>query len=271
MYSGKLYSGQSIAITGAGGGIGRAIAETFIAGGAHVAISDIDADLVNTTATEIGAAGFACDVTNEQAIRDFIQDAETANGPIDVFVSNAGVGFPDQPGGHAAGGCNESWETSWQIHVMASVYASRALLPGWIQRGQGRFVIVASAAGLLAQIFSGSYTTTKHAAVGFAEYLAIMHKDDGLKVHCVCPQYVKTKMTEGMEVVTEGPDMHLEASDVADSLFKAMADDKFLVLPHPVIADYQQAKLADIDKYIAAMAYRKKTVDKGHIPGLKET
>ncbi len=266
-----MYLGQSIAITGAGGGIGRAIAEKFIAEGAKVAISDINSELVEKTAAEIGAAGFSCDVTDEQAIKDFIQGAEAVNGPVDVFVANAGVGFPDQPGGHAAGGSNESWEISWQIHVMSSVYASRALLPGWIERGKGRFVIVASAAGLLAQIFSGSYTTTKHAAVGFAEYLAIMHKDDGLKVHCVCPQYVKTNMTEGMEVITEGPNIHLEASDVADSLFKAMKDDKFLVLPHPIIADYQQAKLADIDQYIASMAYRKKIADLGHIPGLKET
>ncbi|MBL4853950.1 MAG: SDR family oxidoreductase [Robiginitomaculum sp.] len=266
-----MYSGQSIAITGAGGGIGRAIAEKFIKQGAKVAISDIDTDLVKKTADEIGAVGFSCDVTDEQAIIDFIKGAEAANGPIDVFVANAGVGFPDQPGGHAAGGSNESWETSWQIHVMSSVYASRALLPGWIRRGQGRFVIVASAAGLLAQIFSGSYTATKHAAVAFAEYLAMMHKDDGLKVHCVCPQYVKTNMTKGMEVVKDGPDIHLEASDVADSLFAAMEADKFLVLPHPVIAEYQQAKLADIDRYIASMAYRKKITDSGHIPGVKET
>jgi len=266
-----MYSGQSIAITGAGGGIGRAIAEKFIAGGANVAISDIDTDLVEKTATEIGAVGFTCDVTNEQAIKDFIQGAETANGPIDVFVSNAGVGFPDQPGGHAAGGSNESWEISWQIHVMSSVYASRALLPGWIRRGQGRFVIVASAAGLLTQLFSGSYTATKHAAVAFAEYLAIMHKDDGLKVHCICPQYVKTNMTKGMQVIKDGPNIHLEASDVADSLFTAMADDKFLVLSHPVIADYQQVKLADIDQYIAKMAHIKQKVDTGHILGFKET
>ncbi len=266
-----MYSGQSIAITGAGGGIGRAIAEKFIKRGAKVAISDINTDLVKNTANEIGAVGFTCDVTDEQAVKDFIKDAETANGPIDVFVANAGVGFPDQPGGHAAGGSNESWEISWQIHVMSSVYASRVLLPGWIRRGQGRFVIVASAAGLLAQIFSGSYTTTKHAAVGFAEYLAIMHKDDGVKVHCVCPQYVKTNMTKGMEVVKEGPNIHLEASDVADSLFTAIENDKFLVLPHPVIADYQKAKLADIDQYIGAMAHRKQMADSGHIPGLKET
>ncbi len=265
-----MYSGQSIAITGAGGGIGRAMAEKFLAQGAKVAISDINTELVEKTAAEIGATAFTCDVASEEAITAFIQGAEAANGPVDVFVSNAGVGFPDEPGGHAAGGSNESWELSWQINVMSSVYASRALIPGWKKRGQegvkGRFVIVASAAGLLAQVYSGSYTTTKHAAVGFAEYMAIMHKADGIKVHCVCPQYVKTNMTKGMTEIKEGPGKHLEASDVADSLFAAIEKDEFLVLPHPVIKDYFQAKAADPDNYIGGMAYRAKTIDKGHIP-----
>jgi len=263
-----MYSGQSIAITGAAGGIGRAMAEKFIAEGAKVAISDINTELVEKTAAEIGAVAFTCDVSSEEAITAFIKGAEGAHGPVDVFVSNAGVGFPDEPGGHAAGGSNESWEMSWQINVMSSVYAGRALIPGWKERGQGRFVIVASAAGLLAQVHSGSYTTTKHAAVGFAEYMAIMHKNDGIKVHCVCPQYVKTNMTKGMTEVKDGPDKHLEASDVADSLFAAMAKDEFLVLPHPVIKDYFQAKAASHDQYIGGMAYRVKTMDKGHIPNL---
>ena len=263
-----MYSGQSIAITGACGGIGRAMAEKFIAEGAKVAISDINQELVEKTAAEIGAAAFVCDVASEDAISAFIKGAEAANGPVDVFVSNAGVGFPDEPGGYAAGGSNESWELSWQINVMSSVYAGRSLIPGWKKRGQGRFVIVASAAGLLAQVYSGSYTTTKHAAVGFAEYMAIMHKNDGIKVHCVCPQYVKTNMTKGMTEVKDGPDKHLEASDVADSLFAAMAKDEFLVLPHPVIKDYFQAKASNHDQYIGGMAYRAKTMDKGHIPNL---
>ena len=263
-----MYSGQSIAITGAAGGIGRAMAERFIAEGANVSISDINSVLIEKTAAEIGATPFTCDVSNEEAIVSFINGAEDASGPIDVFVSNAGVGFPDEPGRHAAGGSNESWELSWQINVMASVYAGRALIPTWKKRGQGRFVIVASAAGLLAQIHSGSYTVTKHAALGFAEYMAIMHKGDGIKVHCVCPQYVKTNMTKGMTEVKEGPNKHLEASDVADSLFAAMDKEEFLVLPHPVIKDYFQAKAANPDQYIGGMARRVETVDDGHIPKL---
>jgi len=263
-----MYSGQSIAITGAGGGIGRAMAEKFIAEGAKVAISDINQELVEKTAAEIGAAAFTCDVSSEDAITAFIKGAEAVNGPIDVFVSNAGVGFPDEPGGHAAGGSNESWDLSWQINVMSSVYAGRALIPAWKERGQGRFIIVASAAGLLAQVYTGSYTTTKHAAVGFAEYMAIMHKGDGIKVHCVCPQYVKTNMTKGMKEIKDGPDKHLEASDVADSLFAAMANDEFLVLPHPIIGDYFRAKASNHDRYIGGMAKQIKKLDKGHIPNI---
>lgn len=261
-----MFDGQSVAITGAAGGIGRAIAERFIAEGANVAISDINAEAVAATASEIGAESFVCDVSDEAQVQSFILGATTANGPVDVFVSNAGIGLPDQPGGHAAGGSNESWEKSWQVNVMSSIYASRALLPDWLEKGRGRFIIVASAAGLLAQVYSGSYTTTKHAALGYAEYLAIMHKDQGVDVHCVCPQYVKTNMTAGMTVVEEGPNRHIEPWEVADSLFTAMKEDKFLVLPHPVVKDYAMAKLADHDTYIKTMSELKHTFDIGQIP-----
>ena len=264
-----MISGQSIAITGAAGGIGRAIAEKCIAAGAKVAISDINEDLVRQTAKEIGASAFVCNVAKEDSVAQFIKDAEALNGPIDMFVSNAGVGFPDEPGGHAAGGSDKSWELSWQINVMSSVYAGRSLIPNWKDKGAGRFVIVASAAGLLAQVGTASYTTTKHAAVGYAEYMAIMHKDDGIKVHCVCPQYVKTNMTKGMTEIKEGPNKHLEASDVADALFAAMEEGKFLVLPHEIISSYFAAKAADHDRYIEGMAKHKSNMDSGHIPAME--
>lgn len=265
-----MFSNQSIAITGAAGGIGRAIAEKCVALGAKVAISDINEELVKKTAAEIGATAFICDVGNEQSMIDFIDAATNANGPIDMFVSNAGIGMTDMPGGHAAGGSNESWEKSWQINTMANVYASRALLPDWIKRGEGRFVVTASAAGLLAQIGTASYTVTKHAALGFAEYMAIMHKDDGVKVHCICPQYVKTNMTKGMKVVDDGPDRHLEPSDVADALFAAVENNEFLVLPHPIIGDYFRNKASNFDRYIGGMAKQKRSMDLGHIPNLDE-
>lgn len=264
-----MISGQSIAITGAAGGIGRAIAEKCIAAGAKVAISDINAELVHKTAKEIGAVSFVCNVADEASVKAFIDGAEKTNGPIDMFVSNAGVGFPDEPGGHAAGGSNKSWELSWQVNVMSSIYAGRSLIPDWIDRGQGRFVIIASAAGLLAQVGTASYTATKHAAVGYAEYMAIMHKDDGIKVHCICPQYVQTNMTKNMTVITEGPDKHIMPSDVADTLFDCMERDEFLVLPHPVIRDYFQAKAGNHDRYIAGMAKHKSNLDTAHIPKME--
>lgn len=261
-----MISGQNVAITGAAGGIGRAIAERCIAQGAKVAISDINEALVHETAREIGADAFVCNVAKEESVAQFIEAVQAKNGTIDMFVSNAGVGFPDQPGGHAAGGSNKSWELSWQINVMSSVYAGRSLIPAWIEKGHGRFVVVASAAGLLAQVGTASYTTTKHAALGYAEYMAIMHKDDGIMVHCICPQYVQTNMTKGMTVITEGPDKHILPSDVADTLFDCMEKDKFLVLPHPIIKDYFLAKAADHDRYIGGMARHKSELDTTHIP-----
>lgn len=252
-----MFKGQHIAVTGAAGGIGHAIGAAFGEEGAKLSLSDLGNSDIERTAAKIGGQPYICDVGDEASVQSFINDAQSQNGPIDIYISNAGVGFADLPGGHAAGGSNESWETSWQVNVMASVYAARALLPDWIARGQGRFVINASAAGLLAQVGTGSYTATKHAAVGYAEYLAIMHKDDGIKAHCICPQYVKTNMTKGMTQKDTGPDKHIEPEDVAKALIAAINDDKFLVLPHPVIAQYFQHKAADYDRYIGGMAKMK--------------
>lgn len=261
--------GKHVAITGGAGGIGRAIAEKCLSAGAVVSISDINTEQVNKIAKEIGATGYTCDVGSEASMEAFIKAANAKSGTIDLFVSNAGVGFSDEPGGHAAGGSNESWEASWQINVMASIYAGRSLIPLWLSRKtdndyaddvNGRFVIVASAAGLLAQIGTASYTTTKHAALGYAEYMAIMHKADGIKVHCICPQYVRTAMTKELDVIEEGPDRHIFPSEVADTLFDCIEKDEFLVLPHPVIGDYFKAKASSHDRFIGGMSKLKEKI-----------
>jgi NAD(P)-dependent dehydrogenase (short-subunit alcohol dehydrogenase family) len=257
-----MFKDQSIAITGANGGIGRAIAEMFIAQGAKVAISDLQTPI--KTATEIGAIGFACDVTNEEAVQDFVDMAEAANGPIDVFVSNAGVGFGDPK--NAAGASNRNWELSWQVNVMSSVYAARAVLPGMQERGSGRFIITASAAGLLQQIGSASYSATKHAAVSFAESIAIRHWDEGIRAHCICPQYVRTSMTKGFEFAEKHQDGLLEPSDVADALRLAMEKDEFLVLSHPVVGDYFKHKAMDYQAYIANMNKLKQKIGNKQLP-----
>ncbi len=257
-----MLKGKSVAVTGAAGGIGLAIAQMFLKEGANVAISDLSAPV--DIAKGIGASAFACDVSDETAVQDFIKGAEAKNGPIDIFISNAGVGFGDPA--HAADATNAQWEMSWQINVMSSVYAARVLLPGWIERGSGRFVITASAAGLLNQIGSASYSTTKHAAVGFAESLAIQHKSDGIAVHCICPQYVRTNMTKGHKFAENNKDGFLEPSDVANVLKTAIETNQFLVLSHPIVKDYFYNKAADYQTYIDGMAYLKSKVAKEDLP-----
>jgi len=261
-----MFKDKSIAITGAGGGIGRAIAEMFIAQGAKVAISDIKSP--EATAADIGALAIECDVTNETAMQAFISAAEAAHGPIDVFVSNAGVGYGDPS--HAADASNDAWETSWQVNVMSSVYAARALLPAWKIRGSGRFVVTASAAGLLNQIGSASYSSTKHAAVSFAESIAIRHWDQGIRAHCICPQYVRTNMTKGFDMAENSKDGLLEPSDVANALLAAMKDDEFLVLSHPIVGEYFKHRAMDPQKYITGMNKLKQKIGSEHLP-VKET
>lgn len=264
-----MFKNQSVAITGAAGGIGRAIAERFIAAGAHVAISDIDHARIQETGDAIGALALKCDAGSEASMVDFIDAASAANGPVDVFIANAGVGFSDGAGFLAGGADNGAWETSWQVNVMQSVYAARALLPQWIERGSGRFVITASAAGLLNQIGSASYSATKHAAVGYAEAMAIAHKDHGIDVHCLCPQYVRTNMTKDMKFSEKRAHELIEPSDVADTLFKAMEAGDFMVLPHPIVKDYIQGKAADYNAWIEGMATLRRKVPADALP-LKE-
>lgn len=253
---------KNVAVTGAAGGIGRAIAEMFIREGANVSISDLKSP--DKVATEIGAASFACDVSSEAAVQDFIKGAEAAHGPLDIFVANAGVGFGDPK--HAADATNAEWEASWQINVMQSIYAARAVLPQWIERGSGRFVITASAAGLLNQIGSASYSATKHAAVGVAEALAIAHKGDGISTHCICPQYVRTNMTKGQKFAEESKDGLLEPYDVAEALRVAMEKDEFLVLSHPIVGNYFGHKGQNYQAYIDGMVRLKSKIRKEDLP-----
>jgi len=257
-----MFKDQSVAVTGATSGIGRAIAEMFIARRAKVAISDLETP--SKTAAEIGAIAFACDVISGDAVKDFVDMAEAANGPIDVFVANAGVGFGDPS--HAAGARNANWDLSWNVNVMGAVYAARAVLPGMQERGTGRIVITASAAGLLQQIGSASYSATKHAAVGFAEAIAIRHWDEGIRAHCICPQYVRTNMTKGFDFAENNQDGLLEPSDVAEALRVAIENDQFLVLSHPVVGEYFNHKAIDYQAYIEGMNRLKQKIGNDQLP-----
>lgn len=238
-----------MAVTGAGSptGIGRAFAKMFADRGAKVSVSDLNAPKVE------GMSGYACDVGDEQQVIKFIENAEQKNGPVDIFIANAGIGRGDGPDGSASGD-NKTWEDSWAINVMGSVYAARKLVPGWKKRGAGRFVVVSSAAGLLNQIGSASYSVTKHAVLGFAEAMAIEHKADGISVHAVCPQYVRTNMTKGMSFAENNKDGLLEPSDVANALRASIEKNEFLVLSHPIVGEYFKAKAMNYDQYIGGMA-----------------
>lgn len=253
-----MFKNKVVCITGASGGIGRGLAEMFISEGATVAISDLK--LPQETAADIGAHPFECDVSNDASVQSFISDVESQFGLIDIYVSNAGVGSGN--GKYVAGGSNESWESAWQVNVMGSVYAARALMPAWVKRGSGRFVITASAAGLLNQIGSASYSCTKHAAVSFAESIAIEHGEQGIKSNCICPQYVRSNMTKGMPMAEGSQDGLLEPKDVAGALKAAIAADEFMVFPHPVVKDYFINRAMHPDAYLSGMRKLKAKVGK---------
>lgn len=251
-----MFKDKVVCITGASGGIGRGIAEMFIAEGANVAISDLSKP--SKSATEIGAFAYECDVSNEGSVKAFIADVRDQNGPIDIYISNAGVGSGN--GKFVAGASNESWELAWQVNVMGSVYAARELMPNWVERGSGRFVITASAAGLLNQIGSASYSCTKHAAVSLAESIAIEHGDHGIKANCICPQYVRSNMTKGMPMAEQSQDGLLEPKDVAAALMAAIVTDEFMVFPHPVVKNYFINRAMHHDAYLSGMRKLKEKV-----------
>ncbi len=249
-------------VTGGGSGIGRALCIAFAREGANVVVADLDYDAAAATASDINALAIACDVSNEQDIVSLVTQTQQKFGPVDLFCSNAGLfrGEPD----HAASASNEDWQTCWEVHVMAHVYAARAVLPSMIERGEGYFVQMASAAGLLNQIGDAAYSTTKHAAVGFAESLSITHGDDGIKVSVICPQYVATPMLGYDEAVRETQVQGLITPDqVAESVVKGIEQEQFLILPHPEVADYMQIKTGNYDRWLGGMRkLRRKIIGK---------
>jgi NAD(P)-dependent dehydrogenase (short-subunit alcohol dehydrogenase family) len=183
-----------------------------------------------------------------------VDDVLDKHGRIDLFCSNAGIIATDGPPWYATSASNDTWQAMWDIHVMSHVYAARACLPSMIERGEGYFLNTASAAGLLNQIGDAAYSTTKHAAVGFAEALAITHGDDGIRVSCLCPQAVATRMIGVVEDGgTAGVDGVLPPSAVADAVVEGLAEERFLILPHPEVATYRERKTADYDRWLGGM------------------
>ena len=248
-------AGAVIVVTGGASGIGRALATRFIADGAKaVVIADFNADAVAAVGDEIGAQYFAVDVRDEAAIAAMVASVEAEHGQIDLFCSNAGIIGVDGEPWWATGADNEMWQRMWEVHVMSHVYAARACLPAMIKRGSGHFLNTASAAGLLSQIGSAPYSVTKHAAVAFAESLAITHGDDGIKVSCLCPQAVDTAMTAGTDGGgVAGVDGMLSPEAVADAVVKGLAEESFLILPHPEVEEYRQNKARSYERWIGGM------------------
>ena len=242
-----------IVVTGGASGIGKALCERFAKEGAHgVCVADLSEADGRAVAESVGGIFVRCDVSDEAQIQNVIAETEKKWGPVDLFCSNAGIFFTD-PDGLSGGSSNAQWEKIWQVNVMAHVYAARALLPAMIARGSGYFLNTSSAAGLLSQIGSATYSTTKHAAVGFAESLAISHGDQGIGVSVLCPQGVITKMTAGQGDTPQANDGMLTAEAVAQTVVEALAENRFLILPHPQVREYMQNKATNYERWVGGM------------------
>jgi NAD(P)-dependent dehydrogenase (short-subunit alcohol dehydrogenase family) len=236
-------------VTGGASGIGAAMARRFVREGARaVVVADRNAEGLAAVASEIGAIAVVTDVSREADIVSLIARAEAEAGPIDLFCSNAGIGI-----GGGAEAPDEGWRRIWDINVMAHVWAARHLVPLMAARGGGYLVNTASAAGLLSQIGSAPYAVTKHAAVGLAEWLAITHGDDGIKVSVLCPQAVRTAMTAGNPDGVASIDGMMEPDEVAEACVRAIEAEQFLILPHPEVLDYMRNKTADYGRWIGGM------------------
>jgi len=243
-------TGQGIVVTGAARGIGRALAARMVAEGARVVVNDLDPELTRATADEIGAHPVPGDAASEDGVAALVSGAREHLGRIDTWFANAGV-----VRGLGLAASESEWATSWEINTMAGVRAARLLVPEWLERGAGRFVVTASAAGLLTALGTPTYSVTKHGAVAFAEWLSATYRHRGIDVHAICPQGVQTDM-----LAASGPMEELLVADgavtpeqVADATWQAIQDGRFLVLPHPEVADYYAARASGTDRWLGGM------------------
>ena len=247
------FAGRHVVVTGAGRGIGRALALRFADEGARaVVVSDLDAATAQAVAEEAGGLGVAADVGREGDIRALVARAEEANGPIDLFFSNAGITGPS--GGPEV--LDADWDLMWRINTLSHVWAARALLPGMLERGEGYLASTASAAGLLAQLGALGYTVTKHGAVAVAEWLSMTYGDRGIRVSCLCPQYVRTAMVTDGELPLdklEAVATVLEPEQVADAVVEGIREERLLILPHPEVGTYMSQRGGDHERWLRGM------------------
>jgi len=244
-------AGKIAVVTGGASGIGRAMCRRFAAEGARaVVVADLNGAAAAAVADEIGGVAFEVNVAREIDVARLVQEVEAKFGAIDLFCSNAGImveGGPEVT--------DSDWQRIWEINVMAHVYAARAVLPGMLARGGGYLLQTVSAAGLLTMIGSAPYSVTKHAALGFAEWLAITYGDRGIKVSVICPQGVRTAMLVDSDT---GPANFLKATAVepeqlVESVICGLEEEKFLILPHPIVAEYFRHKAGDYERWLRGM------------------
>jgi NAD(P)-dependent dehydrogenase (short-subunit alcohol dehydrogenase family) len=252
-----------VIVTGAASGIGKALAERFRQEGAEgLIVSDINAAGVEAVARAIGATAVAADVSKEADVEKLVRTAQETFGRIDLFCSNAGIGGADPDIDNPGSPSNDRWAMAWGVNVMAHVYAARHALPGMIARKSGYFLNTVSAAGLLSQIGSAPYSTTKHAAIGFGEHLAIATRENGIGVSLLCPQAVDTPML-GSAAGSQNVDGVLSPEQVASTVIDGLADERFLILPHPQVVTYMQRKTGDYDRWIKGMTRLRRSVIDG--------
>ncbi len=248
-----------VVVTGGANGIGRALCHRFAAEGARaIVVADLDGAAARLVADGIGGIAVECDVAREADVARLVRQAVSDAGPIDLFCSNAGIAIS---GGEETP--DAEWQRAWDVNLMAHVYAARHVLPAMLERGSGYLLQTVSAAGLLTHIQSATYAVSKHASLAFAEWLAVRYADRGIGVSALCPQGVRTDMlrraaAEGRGFLVDGA---IEPERVADEVVKGLADRRFLILPHPEVADYFRRKATDYDRWLRGMAKLRATYE----------
>ena len=245
-------SGRVVVVTGAARGIGRALVRRFAREGPEaVVVADVDGRGAAASADEIGALSVGCDVSREADVQRLVEHVTARYGRIDVFCSNAGIavgGGPEAP--------DSEWQRIWEVNVMAHVYVARHVLPGMLVRGEGYLLGTVSAAGLLNHVFAAPYGVSKAAALSLFEWISIVHGSDGIRVSCLCPQGVRTDML-AKELTQLGVDFlgagALEPDTVAQAVVDGMREERFLILPHPEVAEYFRRKADDYDRWLRGM------------------
>lgn len=246
-----------IVVTGAGSGVGAALSRRFSEESPRgLMLADIDGASARRVADDLGARSIEVDVASDADNQRLVEETEDAFGPIDLFCANAGIGFL----GNEQTDISE-WDRMWKVNTLSHVLAAKHLIPGWIARGEGYFLSTASAAGLLTNLKAAQYSVTKHAAVAFAEWLAVTYGDAGIKVSCLCPMGVDTPLLDvdsDFRKLLE-PDA-IPAGDVADAVVAGLKEEDFLILPHPEVARYFQNKANDYDRWIEGMKKLQRSV-----------